>query len=84
MALRITSKTLMDNFKLTDLQDDLQEIYILAGGKPSIISLNSDAMIVRYDSGTEIQYNFTRDTQGRIIKITNQKDGTETIINHNR
>lgn len=82
-VLNIPAKTLEDNFKLKDFQNDFSGVLALALSaiaKPSRIEFtNMSGMKVRYEDGRVVDYRFERVGQ-QISKIINLTENKEMII----
>lgn len=82
--LNIPSKSLEDNFKLSDFQGDFTELLKLvlkANAAPKKIDFTRmNELDVVLDSGDLIQYRFEKNESGQISKIINLTDNKETII----
>lgn len=82
--LNIPSRSLEDNFKLSDFQGDFTELLnLVLSYNAKIVKLDFTQMnelSVLYDNNKKIDYRFER--QGsQITKIINMTDNKETIIN---
>lgn len=82
-VLNIPGKTLEDNFKLKDFQNDFSDVLRLALSalaKPSRIEFtNMSGMRIRYEDGRIVDYRFERVGQ-QISKIINLSDSKEIIV----